>query len=86
MKSKEFVIKESLRQGGMLTPMFFNVILDDVTKKFRGNIKKLKMGYRKLKPIYLMECQFVDDLMTMARNHELQRSLEIWNMVLQKRT
>lgn len=85
-ESEEFVTKEGVRQGGVLSPTLFNIILDDVTKEVKSHIKKLHIGYRYMEPIYLTECAFADDLAIWAKNEkELQENLEIWNRSLQTR-
>lgn len=83
-ESEEFVTKEGVRQGGVLSPTLFNIILDDVAKEVKGHIKKLHVGYRYMEPIFITECAFADDLMIWAKNEkELQENLETWNRSLQ---
>lgn len=85
-QSEEFRTNEGLRQGGVLSPTLFNIILDDITKEVKDKVKKLLIGYWNMEPIYLSQCSFADDLMICAKNEdELQKNLEIWHTALRQR-
>lgn len=87
LQSEEFVTKEGLRQGGVLSPTLFNIVLDDVIKETKSKTRKLQVGYRNMKIVELVECAFADDLMIYGKNEkELQMNLEIWKTALEKRS
>lgn len=84
--SEEFTTGEGLRQGSVLSPTLFNLILDDVTKEVENEVGKVLVGYRNMEPVYLAQCAFADDLMICAKSEkELQRNLEVWNAALKQR-
>ena len=51
--SEEFVTREGLRQGGVMSPLLFNIYMDEIMKKCNEKTKHLFVGYRHLAPVYL---------------------------------
>ena len=85
MESTEFTTKNGLRQGGVLSPTLFNVIMDEIIRATRTKTKKLQIGYHKLRPITIAECAFADDLVIWAGNvRDMQENINIWNNTLSK--
>lgn len=85
LQSSEFVTSEGLRQGGVLSPTLFNVLMDDIIKEVKKKTRKLQAGYRKLEVLRIGECAFADDLTILARNEEdMQYNMEIWKTELEK--
>uniref|UniRef100_A0A1Y1M3Z3 Reverse transcriptase domain-containing protein n=1 Tax=Photinus pyralis TaxID=7054 RepID=A0A1Y1M3Z3_PHOPY len=85
-QSEEFTTKEGLRQGGVLSPALFNVVMDDIIKEVKGKTRKLNVGYRNLVTVELAESAFADDLMIFAKNErDLQNNLDIWSKALKDR-
>lgn len=85
-QSEEFITKEGLRQGGVLSPTLFNVLMDDVIKEVKEKVRKHSVGYRNMEHIQISECAFADDLVVYAKNEkDLQTNLDIWKTALQKR-
>ena len=83
-RSTTFSTNDGLRQGGVLSPTLFIILMDDVVKKCNEKTKKLHIGYNKLQPSNLSECVFADDIALFASNVEnLTRNLEIWHDQLQ---
>ena len=48
MQSEEFVTKERLCQGGVLSPILYIMIMDDVAKEIKSKIKQTHVGYKYL--------------------------------------
>ena len=86
MESREFVVKEGLRQGGVLSPLLFNLVMDDIIKETGNKTSKLYVGHRCLKPVWIKQCAFADDLAIFAETEqELQKNVGIWNRALMDR-
>ena len=78
--SEEFITREGLRQGGVMSPLLFSIYMDDIMKKCHKLTKHLFVGYKHLAPVYLAECAFADDIIIAAGNEQdLQKNLTIWN-------
>ena len=72
-----FEIKDGLQQGGILSPILFIIIMDDVIKATQKRVKSLLVGYNKLQPIKVSDCAFADDLVILAeKDSDLQRKEE----------
>lgn len=86
LQTEKFRIEEGLRQGGVMSPALFITVMDDVIKAITSRVKKVHIGYNKLKPIGISECAFADDVMICASKEEdLRESLIIWGDELKKR-
>lgn len=77
--SEEFTTHDGLRQGGVLSPLLFIILVDDNMKMTRPKVTKLHVGHRNLERVTITECAFADDIVIFAPNEEdLKRNLEIW--------
>nr|CAH7735643.1 unnamed protein product [Callosobruchus chinensis] len=77
MSSESFGISDGLRQGGVLSPTLFIMVMDDIIKAVKGKTKKVHI-YR--------PCAFADDLLLCASTpNDLQGNLNIWNAELTAR-
>ncbi|XP_072379244.1 uncharacterized protein [Diabrotica undecimpunctata] len=86
MESEEFRGNDGLRQGGVLGPILFNIVLDDVMKETREETSRIFVGHRNLEMIQIAECAFAYDLVVFGRNEDaLKRNLQIWGDKLEKR-
>lgn len=86
MQSETFTVNDGLRQGGVLSPILFIIIMDDIIKEAQKSTKKAHIGYNNLKAVNLSECAFADDLLICAnRESDLQHNLNVWNSELCKR-
>src|SRR3978361_1866842 len=86
LQSAEFCTKEGLRQGGVLSPALFNLVMDDVIKEVEEKTKKLQVGYRKMTVVTVGECAFADDLAVFAKNEvDLQYNLEMWKGAIEEK-
>uniref|UniRef100_A0A1Y1M0F5 Reverse transcriptase domain-containing protein n=2 Tax=Photinus pyralis TaxID=7054 RepID=A0A1Y1M0F5_PHOPY len=85
-QSTTFEISEGLRQGGVLSPILFLLIMDDIIKATATRTKKVHIGTNKLIPVNVSECAFADDVMICAaKEKDLQDNLRIWEEELTKR-
>ena len=83
MQSEAFTVNSGLRQGGVLSPTLFNLVLDEAIKQTREATSKMYIGHRHMQPVYISECAFADDLVVFGKNEkELQKNLEVWNVAL----
>ncbi|XP_072397989.1 uncharacterized protein [Diabrotica undecimpunctata] len=86
MESEEFIVNEGLRRGGVVGPILFNIVLDDIIKETRVESLKLSAGHRNLEAVWISECVYADDLVIFGINEEaLNRNLQVWNAALIKR-
>lgn len=57
--------------------------MDDTMKESRPKLKKLQIGYQKLKGTSITECAHADNVVVMAcKETDLGQNLQIWNDVL----
>ena len=86
MESQSFIVRDGLRQGGVLSPLLFILVMDDIIKATKRETKKIKIGYYRLSPVELSECAFADDLMICApTERDLVGNIKIWERELQRR-
>lgn len=53
--------QDGLKQGGVLNPIPFLPIIDDIIRATEHKIRKLHIEYNDFKPPRRSECAFVDD-------------------------
>lgn len=86
LHSEEFTTAEGLRQGGVLSPILFNIVMDDILKEVKTKVRRLKVGYRNMEIVTIGECVFADDVAIFANNEkDIQHNLEVWQDALKKR-
>lgn len=84
-ESKEFITEIGVKQGCVLSPLLFSVVIDEAIKEAKKKMKKLKLGYWKMKETQLTELMFADDMAILADSEEnLQFNLDILNKELNK--
>ncbi|KAI5754287.1 hypothetical protein M8J77_007444 [Diaphorina citri] len=84
--SKEFETYCGVRQGDIISPYLFVLLIDDVIKSCKERTKKHSIGYWKLQPIYITDLAFADDLAILAKNEtNLQHNLNVWNEEMTRR-
>lgn len=82
-QSTEFPINDGLRQGGVLSPTLFIIVMDDVMKEVKKKVKTTQIGYYNLTPTEISHLAFADDLMICAPTEkDLQNNLVIWEKAL----
>nr|CAH7719234.1 unnamed protein product [Callosobruchus chinensis] len=62
MSSESFGISDGLRQGGVLSPTLFIMVMDDIIKAVKGKTKKVHVDFYQMRAIDLSACAFADDL------------------------
>ncbi|KAI4476278.1 hypothetical protein M0804_013732 [Polistes exclamans] len=71
MTTKKIPITSGIRQGDSLSPIFFNLIMDEIIKKVKTAGEGIKLGKDKKKII----C-YADDVVSMSEDEDvLQRML-----------
>lgn len=84
--SRTFISKIGLRQGCILSPLLFNIVLDDVVKKCKGNMSKYRIGYWNMKMITITELCYADDLIIIGETEkQLQNNINVFNQELKKK-
>jgi hypothetical protein len=85
MRPGAFAIKQGLRQGGVMSPVLFNVYMDEIMKECRTHTNKLNVGYKNMMQVGISECAFADDMVILSGSElGLQRNVNIWNDMLKK--
>ena len=62
----EFKKDVGVRQGFILSPLLFIILMDSISKQCRG-MRPLKVGMWKLKPVHLITLAFADDLVIFGK-------------------
>jgi hypothetical protein len=82
-KSEEFIVTAEVKQGDILPPYLFIILMDDVFKQIKLKMKKYQIGCWKMKPINISDLVYVDDIVLFAMSQaNMQRNLEILNSEL----
>lgn len=86
MESETFEINDGLKQGGVMSPLLFIVVMDDVIKATKKEIRTVNIGYHMMKKVCISVCAFADDLVMCAANEaNLRENLNIWEKELTAR-
>ena len=84
--SNKFKIDVGVRQGCILSPLLFIILMDSISKKVDKGMKPLEVGMWKLKPVKLTMLSFADDLIIFGKTQkDLQQNVNILNRELKKR-
>ena len=85
-KSAEFTTSTGVRQGDILAPYLFVILMDDIIKVSRKKTQNFIVGNWRLQTIKISELVFADDSVLIASNpRTLQYNLNIWNAEFKKR-
>lgn len=85
LTSQNFVNKQGVRQGGILSPLLFICIIDEVIKESWSQTTKYTIGYYKLQPVKIEACAFADDIVLVAKSErELEININVWVDILKK--
>ena len=80
------MVEEGLIPGGVLSPLLFNLIMDDIIVETRNETNKLYEGLCHLQLVHIQQCAFAGDLAIFARSKQnLQKNTETWSRVLAKK-
>lgn len=75
-----------LRQGCVLSPLLFSIILDDVIKECKKETKSYILGNWKMEKVKLTELAYADDMAIIGKNaNDLQHNLNVYNRELKKK-
>lgn len=84
-ESSEFVTTRGLRQGCVLSPLLFALIMDDVVKECKKVTRKYKIGRRRMEMVQISELLYADDLVLLAGSErELQYNVDTYIREMQK--
>ncbi|KAF6201218.1 hypothetical protein GE061_005665 [Apolygus lucorum] len=84
--SGEFPITMGVRQGDVLSPLIFILVMDEVLKECETKCRAFHLGNWRLQPVRFSALAFADDVMLLAKSEEaLQHNLNIWDEELRKR-
>lgn len=78
--SNEFITRKGVRQGGVLSPLLFVALMDEIARKCKVRVKKTRMGVYKVQPVLMSEMIYADDLVIVARTErDMQINVNTWN-------
>ena len=87
-ESNTFEWTKGLKQGDSLSPLLFNLIMDQITKDSNNELrqKKTNIGYYHLQPIYVQALTYADDVVLIGDTEEkLQQIVTTWAKNLEKK-
>lgn len=83
--SRKFSVDVGVRQGCILSPLLFIILMDTISKQCK-DMKPIKAGMWKMKPVLLKMLAFADDLAVFGRTQQdLQNNVNILNSELERR-
>lgn len=84
--SEEFRVTAGVRQGDILSPYLFIILMDDIFKEVKTKMRKFTVGYWKMKHVNICELVYADDIVLFARSQvNLERNIELLSSELEKR-
>ena len=66
-ESKEFETTEEVRQGCLLSPLLFNIVMDEVIKDCHTKNRWYEVGFWKMELVKISELAFADDVILIAK-------------------
>ena len=87
-QSEYFELKKGLKQGDSLSPLIFNLVMDEITKECNNKCrsKKTNVGHWNMQPVYIQTLTYADDIVIIADTPaKLQYILDEWVKALTKR-
>lgn len=82
--SKMFETSSGVRQGCILSPLLFTVVLDDAIKEAKKEVKQYFVGHWNLDQIKISEITYADDMVLVGKDEEtLTQNVKIYNEKLE---
>ena len=93
-ESTEFITKTGLKQGCVLGPLLFSIVLKGALRRCKGNYKRMFLGFWRMKAIQLQDMLFADDAVIVVEAkeklqlnvNEYQKELRAINMEIVRKT
>lgn len=83
--TESFMTDRGVRQGGVLSPFIFIILMDEIARQVNKNERKTHIGYNRLRPIYMNELMYADDLLIFANTkRDLQNRINKWSREMRK--
>jgi hypothetical protein len=79
MVSAEFRTTAGVRQGDILSPYLFIILMDDIMKDCKQRTRDFTMGNWKMHPVQISKMTFADDVALIAKT-ELNLHLDVWQV------
>lgn len=70
-RSKSFISRTGLKQGCILSPLLFNVVLDKALKRCKNKLKKYHIGNGEIESINITELYYADDLVIVGKRNRI---------------
>lgn len=84
-ESREFVTEIGVKQGCVLSPLLFSIVIDEAIKNAKKKMKTLKLGHWQMEQTEINELMFADDMAIVTDSEKnLQYNLEVLEKELQK--
>lgn len=75
MQPREFGANKGLRQGGVRSPVLFNIFVGDVMQDTRNKTSKLYLRHRYMEPLHIDEWAFAADLIIVGKMKRISATI-----------
>lgn len=70
-ESREFTAEIGVKQGCVLSPLLFTIVIDEAVKEAKRKVRKVKLGYWRMKETQITEVLFADDMVLLAEQRRI---------------